>query len=259
MFFESSGGGLCDDGGRRHDPTAAAAGAAAQTGEAPTAAPDSPDTAKEDKTGIGHVSLTGQYALEKDFVVSGCQVAPPGGGLLSGYHMTAKDGVPPIALLSITLKDYDKNASYVQVSPSREAAAGRAMGSGVMGPLTMMVMQGCRGTAGVRASPGVETDDHGFRQRRQRQRGFHRPRVAAVDGGFRYEVGRDAAWQTRLRLRHMDVRVRRPHKHEDERRRERRVQQTDSAAMNIALSDPWLRLRSKGVTSTPSAKSRSIQ
>jgi hypothetical protein len=121
--------------------TAAAAGAAAQTGEAPTAAPDSPDTAEEDKTGIGHVSLTGQYALEKDFVVSGCQVAPPGGGLLSGYHMTAKDGVTPIALLSITLKDYDKDASYVQLNPSREAAAGRAMSSGIMGPLTMMVMQ----------------------------------------------------------------------------------------------------------------------
>jgi hypothetical protein len=38
--------------------------------------------------------------------------------------MTAKDGVTPIALLSVTLKDYDKDASYVQANASREAAAG---------------------------------------------------------------------------------------------------------------------------------------
>ena len=93
------------------------------------------------KAGTGHVSLTGEYSLEKDFTVSGCQAGPPGDGLLSGYHMMSKDGDTPIALLSVALKDYDKDGPYVQPQTTREAGVGRAMNSGVMGPLTLMVMQ----------------------------------------------------------------------------------------------------------------------
>ena len=92
------------------------------------------------KAGTGHVSLTGEYSLEKDFTVSGCQAGPPGDGLLSGYHMMSKDDAP-IALLSVALKDYDKDGPYVQPQTTREAGVGRAMNSGVMGPLTLMVMQ----------------------------------------------------------------------------------------------------------------------
>ncbi len=120
-----------------HQATAAADTATAES----TPAADPPNGSTEHKAGAGHVSLTGQYSLEKDFAVSGCQVAPPGDGLLSGYHMMSKDGDTPIALLSVTLKEYDKDGPYVQASTSREAAAGRAMTSGIMGPLTLMVMQ----------------------------------------------------------------------------------------------------------------------
>jgi hypothetical protein len=120
-------------------PDAAATDGAAA--DPATAAADPTDGASDDKTGVGHVSLSGQYSLDRDFTVSGCQVGPPGEGLLSGYHMTSEDGATPIALLSVTLKEYDKDASYAQANVSREAAAGRAMTSGVMGPLTLMVMQ----------------------------------------------------------------------------------------------------------------------
>jgi hypothetical protein len=120
--------------------TTVAAEPASQPVDAATPAADTTNEST-DKAGTGHVSLTGQYSLEKDFVVSGCQVAPPGDGLLSGYHMMTKDGDTPIGLLAVTLKDYDKDGPYVQAATTSEAAVGRAMTSGVMGPLTLMVMQ----------------------------------------------------------------------------------------------------------------------
>ncbi|MDP9105239.1 MAG: hypothetical protein M3N49_04820 [Candidatus Eremiobacteraeota bacterium] len=125
-----------------HQASAESATTAAD-GTATTAPADSTTSngATEAKAGAGHVSLTGEYSLEKDFVVSGCQVGPPGDGLLSGYHMMSKDGETPIGLLSVALKDYDKDGPYVQPQTTREAGAGRAMNSGVMGPLTLMVMQ----------------------------------------------------------------------------------------------------------------------
>jgi hypothetical protein len=73
--------------------------------------------------------------------VTGCQAAPPGDGLLSGYHMMVKDGDAPLALLSVALKNYDKDGPYEIPSASREAAVGQAMRTGVMGPLTLMVMR----------------------------------------------------------------------------------------------------------------------
>jgi hypothetical protein len=119
---------------------AAAETAAAADGTSTTVAANSPNDS-DDKTGTGHVSLTGQYALEKDFTVSGCQAAPPGDGLLSGYHLMAKDGDMPLALLSVALKTYDKDGPYEIASTTREAAVGQAMTSGTMGPLTLMVMR----------------------------------------------------------------------------------------------------------------------
>ena len=109
--------------------------------DAATPAADTPNGSAVHKAGEGHVSITGQYSLEKDFAVSGCQVAPPGDGLLSGYHMMTKDGDTPLALLSVALKEYDKDGPYVQANASQEAAVGRAMTSGVMGPLTLMILQ----------------------------------------------------------------------------------------------------------------------
>lgn len=107
----------------------------------PTTAPADSATSNGTKAGTGHVSLTGEYSLEKDFTVSGCQAGPPGDGLLSGYHMMSKDGATPIALLSVALKDYDKDGPYVQASTTAEAGVARAMNSGVMGPLTLMILQ----------------------------------------------------------------------------------------------------------------------
>jgi hypothetical protein len=97
-------------------------------------------TSSDDKPGAGHVSITGDYALEHDFVVDGCQIAPPGDGLLAGYHMTIKDAGPPVAMLAITLKDFAKDGRYEQAPTTQEAAVGRAVQSGTMGPLTLMVM-----------------------------------------------------------------------------------------------------------------------
>ncbi len=110
----------------------------------PTTAPADPATSNgttDAKAGTGHVRLTGEYSLEKDFAVSGCQAGPPGDGLLSGYHMMAKDGDAPIGLLSVALKDYVKDGPYVQPETTREAAVGPTVNSGVMGPLTLMIMQ----------------------------------------------------------------------------------------------------------------------
>lgn len=92
-------------------------------------------------TGSGHLRLTGDVTLDHDFIVDGCQIAPPGAGLLSGYHMTAKDGDSTITLLSIVLKDYDKDGPYTPTGKSAEAQVGQAMSTGVMGPLTLMVAQ----------------------------------------------------------------------------------------------------------------------
>jgi len=120
------------------DATATSAPAADGTSTT-VAADSSPDS--DEKTGTGHVTITGEYSLEHDFTVSGCQAAPPGDGLLSGYHMTAKDGDMPLALLAIALKTYDKDGPYEIAPTTREAAVGQAMNSGIMGPLTLMVMK----------------------------------------------------------------------------------------------------------------------
>jgi hypothetical protein len=119
--------------------TAATTAPAADGTSTAVAATSSNDS--DDKTGTGHVSITGQYSLEHDFTVTGCQAAPPGDGLLSGYHMMVKDGDAPLALLSVALKNYDKDGPYEIPSASREAAVGQAMRTGVMGPLTLMVMR----------------------------------------------------------------------------------------------------------------------
>jgi hypothetical protein len=125
----------------RHQAAAAADGTT--TTVAADTAPGtatSADTSTEDKAGAGHLSLTGEYTLETDFIVENCNVAPAGDGLLSGYHMAAKSG-GDIPLLSVALKDYSKDGPYEQAASSPEKAVGQAMTTGVMGPLTMMIMK----------------------------------------------------------------------------------------------------------------------
>jgi hypothetical protein len=124
----------------RHQAAAAADGTTTTVAADTTSTATSTDGSGEDKPGAGHLSLTGQYTLDTDFVVENCQVAPAGDGLLSGYHMASKSG-GEIQLLNITLKDYTKDGPYVQAAASPEKAVGQAMTSGVMGPLTMMIMK----------------------------------------------------------------------------------------------------------------------
>jgi hypothetical protein len=95
----------------------------------------------EEATGSGHLRLTGDVTLDHDFVVDGCQIAPAGAGLLSGYHMNAKDGDSTITMLSVVLKDYDKDGPYSPVDKSATAQVGEAVSTGVMGPLSLMVTQ----------------------------------------------------------------------------------------------------------------------
>ena len=127
---------------------------AAATTTTPADAAKTDTSSGEDKTGTGHVSITGDYALEKDFVVEMCQVAPPGDGLLAGYHMAIKDEGPPLAMLAVALKDYAKDGRYEQPQTTREAAVGQAMRTGSMGPLTLMVMSDATTPLGFGAVPG---------------------------------------------------------------------------------------------------------
>jgi hypothetical protein len=126
---------LLSTGCARHEPAAADAATTTTTADATTE-----PTSSEDKEGTGHVSITGEYSLEHDFAVDGCQIGPPGDGLLAGYHMAIKDAGPPLAMVSIALKDFAKDGRYEQAPTTREAAVGQAMRSGIMGPLTLMVM-----------------------------------------------------------------------------------------------------------------------
>jgi hypothetical protein len=120
------------------DAATTTAGATATT--ATTADAAAATTTSDEKPGAGHVSITGEYALEHDFVVDACQIAPAGDGLLAGYHMGIKSDGPPIALISIALKDFAKDGRYEEAATTREATLGQAMRTGTMGPLTLMVM-----------------------------------------------------------------------------------------------------------------------
>jgi hypothetical protein len=123
----------------KHEAAAAADGAT-NTAAADAASSTSADASGDDKPGAGHLRLTGEYPLEQDFIVENCSVAPAGEGLLSGYHMASKSG-GEIQLLSLVLKDYSKDGPYEQAASSPEKAVGQAMTTGVMGPLTLMIMK----------------------------------------------------------------------------------------------------------------------
>ena len=83
--------------------------------------------------------MTGDVTMDRDFVVEACQIAPPGDGLLSGYHMNAKDGDPAIPMLAIVLKDYAKDGVFSPADKSAEGQVNAGMSTGVMGPLTLIV------------------------------------------------------------------------------------------------------------------------
>ena len=79
--------------------------------------------------------------MDHDFAVDMCQIAPPGAGLLSGYHMGAKDGDSTIVNLGVVVKNYDKDGPYSPADKSEEAQVNQAMASGDMGLLSLMVVR----------------------------------------------------------------------------------------------------------------------
>lgn len=92
-------------------------------------------------TGTGHLHITGDVTVDHDFAVDMCQIAPPGAGLLSGYHMSAKDGDSTIVNLGVVVKNYDKDGPYSPADKSEEAQVNQAMATGDMGLMTLMVVR----------------------------------------------------------------------------------------------------------------------
>lgn len=122
----------------------AAAAALACTGRSSSAATvdsASAPSESEEGSGTGHLHLTGDVTMDHDFAVDMCQIAPPGAGLLSGYHMGAKDGDSTIVNLGVVVKNYDKDGPYSPADKSEEAQVNQAMATGDMGLLSLMVVR----------------------------------------------------------------------------------------------------------------------
>jgi hypothetical protein len=90
-------------------------------------------------SGTGHLHVTGDLTVDHDFIVDACQVAPPGDGLLAGYHMNAKDGDSTIVLLSVVVKAYDKDGPYSPAYNTSAAQAGEVMNTGSMDFLSLQI------------------------------------------------------------------------------------------------------------------------
>ncbi len=136
--------------------SSATASAAAETRAAEASTPASPeaspasavadnDTPAADDaapgTPSGHLRLTGDVVMERDFVVETCAVAPPGDGLLSGYKMNAQEQ-ETIPLLNVAVKDFSKDGTYTPADKTEEGQVAQVMTSGTMGPLTLFVVGG---------------------------------------------------------------------------------------------------------------------
>jgi hypothetical protein len=87
--------------------------------------------------GRGRIHLTGDATLDTDFTVEQCAIGPAGDGLLNGYHMNSKAGHGAIEMLSVVVKDYDRDGTF---SPAGGAIKTPVTGKrSLSGPLTMLV------------------------------------------------------------------------------------------------------------------------
>jgi hypothetical protein len=87
--------------------------------------------------GRGRIHLTGDATLDTDFTVQECAIGPAGDGLLGGYHMSSKSGYGAIEMLSVVVKDYEKDGTF---SPAGEAVKTPVPSKrGVAAPIAMMV------------------------------------------------------------------------------------------------------------------------
>jgi hypothetical protein len=95
----------------------------------------------EHGSGTGHLHVTGDVTVDHDFLVDACTIAPPGDGLLAGYHMNAKDGDSTIILLSVVVKAYDKDGPYSPTAHTAEAQVAEQMSVGSSDFMTLMIAQ----------------------------------------------------------------------------------------------------------------------
>ena len=95
----------------------------------------------EHGTGTGHLHVTGDLTVDHDFLVDACTIAPPGDGLLAGYHMNAKDGDSTIIMLSVVVKAYDKDGPYSPTVHTAEAQVAEQMSVGSSDFMTLMIAQ----------------------------------------------------------------------------------------------------------------------
>lgn len=87
--------------------------------------------------GRGRIHLTGDATLDTDFTVQECAIGPAGEGLLSGYHMSSKSGHGALEMLSVVVKEYEKDGTF---SPAGETVKTPITGKhAVSAPISMMV------------------------------------------------------------------------------------------------------------------------
>ncbi len=123
-----------------HASTQTASSDGTKTADSTTAAADTGAAAAPPGPAGGHLHLTGDVTLDRDFAVDQCVISPAGDGLLSGYVMGNKED-DALKMVRVTVKNYDKDGTY---SPTDKTAGGQvaqAMTNGTMGPLTLMMVQ----------------------------------------------------------------------------------------------------------------------
>jgi len=115
--------------------------AAGEAGSAQASEQSDESGSSERGSGTGHLHVTGDVTVDHDFLVDACTIAPPGDGLLAGYHMNAKDGDSTIIMLSVVVKAYDKDGPYSPTVHTAEAQVAEQMSVGSSDFMTLMIAQ----------------------------------------------------------------------------------------------------------------------
>jgi len=115
--------------------------AASEAGTAQSSEQSDESSTSEHGSGTGHLHVTGDLTVDHDFAVDACTIAPPGDGLLAGYHMNAKDGDSTIIMLSVVVKAYDKDGPYSPTAHTAEQQVAEQMSVGSSDFMTLMIAQ----------------------------------------------------------------------------------------------------------------------
>ena len=170
-----------------------------------------------DATGSGHLHVTGDLTVDHDFVVDACQIAPPGDGLLAGYHMNAKDGDSTIVNLTVVVKQYDKDGAYSPAYDNAGAQVGEVMATGSMDFMTLMMTQkGSPMPVGIMLKPESKLVATISGNGSKGEITFTDMESAVVLRRHQPEIEREAARQASVGLGHVDVRTRGASQRRDE-------------------------------------------